>query len=179
MYRSVIVLIIVSLGSMLYASNKPNTLQTVSCVELERYMGHWYQIAYFPSRFQPSGCKVVTSEYALNDEGIINVTNTCWDDYEKSVKRRQLTGKATVVSDSNAKFKIRFSRWLPFRADYWIINLDKEEYQYAVVSEPRRKYLWILSRVGTMREDLFKELVDDLKERGFDIDNLKITAEIN
>jgi apolipoprotein D and lipocalin family protein len=86
-------------------------------------------------------------------------------------------GKAWVVDKStNAKLKVSF--FWPFRGDYWIIELGKD-YEYAVVSSPNRKYLWILSRTPKMDEALYARIVEGLRERGFDVSLLQRTEQGN
>ena len=75
---------------------------------------------------------------------------------------------------SNAKLKVTF-HW-PFYGNYWIIDLG-EDYEYAVVSEPQRQYLWILSRKPNMEVLKYNQLVESLAKRNFDIALLKVTPQ--
>ena len=70
-----------------------------------------------------------------------------------------------VDKQSNAKLKVTF--FWPLYGDYWVIDLDPE-YRYAVVSEPRRKYLWILSRTPQMESSTFDQITTRLRAMGFD-----------
>jgi apolipoprotein D and lipocalin family protein len=81
-----------------------------------------------------------------------------------------------VDKSTNAKLKVSF--FWPFRGDYWIIELGKD-YEYAVVSSPNRKYLWILSRTPKMDEALYARIVEGLRERGFDVSLLQRTEQGN
>lgn len=139
-------------------------------VNLERYAGLWYEIARFPAFFQ-KGCRNTTAEYKLREDGKINVTNRCdLENDEKSVAH----GTARVVEpETNAKLKVRFEGFPSnlFEGDYWIIKLDPS-YSWAVVSEPKGRYLWILSRTKSMDPQLYDEILQDLKSRGFQTDKL-------
>jgi len=148
-------------GSLL-AAEKP--LQTVPYVDLQRYLGTWYEIATIPASFQKN-CVAVTATYTPRSDGAIGVVNRCrkftLDGKEKSVK-----GKAWVVDEkTNAKLKVQF--FWPFRGDYWIIELDRD-YQYAVVGHPGRGYLWILSRRSQMDESLYSQLLEKVTAQGYD-----------
>jgi len=147
-------------------------LTVVPQVDLGRYLGTWFEIASFPQRFQ-KGCTDSRAEYRLLDDGAIEVLNSCFRDGKVDTAK----GKAWVVDrTTNAKLKVSF--FWPFRGDYWIIDLGKD-YEYAVVSAPSMKYLWILARTPKMEEHLYQEIVGRLKERGFDVVNLKRTVQGN
>ncbi len=151
------------------ASHPP--LDTVNYVDLNKYIGKWYEIASFPQRFQ-KGCNCTTAEYAISSKGYIIVTNRCNRD---SVNGRETkaVGKAFIEQGSgNAKLKIQF--FWPFRGKYWIIELA-EDYSYAVVGHPNREYLWILSRTPKMDEKVYNMLLERLKQKQFDISKLQIT----
>ena len=146
-------------------------LETVENVDLERYSGRWFEIASYPAWFQ-RGCTATTADYSLRGDGRITVVNRC---RKGSVdgKPKTARGLARVVDDrTNSKLKVSFFR--PFWGDYWIIDLDSE-YRWAVVSEPRRKYLWILSRTPEMGDALYRDIVDRLTAGGYDPSRLRRT----
>ena len=148
--------------------------QTVPSVDLRRYMGQWFEIASFPQRFQ-KGCQNTTAFYSLDEKGYVRVKNRCNKDSPDG-KESSVTGKAFVVKNSgNAKLKMQF--FWPIRGDYWIIDLA-DDYSYAVVSNPDRKYLWILSRSSKMDDTLYDEITARLKAKGFDITKLKKTPQM-
>ena len=136
-------------------------------------MGRWYEIASYPQRFQ-KGCHCTTAQYTLSKKGYVIVENRCNRD---SIRGREsyIKGKAFVEKNSgNAKLKVQF--FWPFRAKYWIIDLA-DDYSYAVVSHPNKKYLWILSRTTKTDERIFKEIIDRLRTKGFDLSKLQITVQ--
>ncbi len=140
-------------------------LDVVNYVELEKYLGKWYEIAHLPAKFQ-EGCNETTAIYTLLNDGQISVLNEC----KKNNKVKLAKGKAKVVDrTTNAKFKVTF--FWPFYGDYWIIKLG-DVYDYSVVGTPNRKYLWILSRTPEMDNSLFAELVKFVKSKGFEVGNL-------
>ena len=151
------------------AKKEHNVLEVVPHVELEKYLGKWYEIAHLPARFQKD-CTNTTATYTLSKDGNIIVLNEC----VRNGKVKRAKGKAKVV-DKNTGAKLKVTFFWPFSADYWIINLGKN-YDYAVVGTPNRKYLWILSRAPQMDDRLFSTLIESVKSKGFDVNNLIITS---
>jgi apolipoprotein D and lipocalin family protein len=155
-----------------YAADLP-PLQTVFSVDLNRYMGTWYEIAAFPQWFQ-KGCAASKATYTLREDGDVTVLNQC-SDKTLDGKARQAKGKAWVVdSKSNAKLKVRF--FWPFSGAYWIIDLGAN-YEYAVVGHPNRNYLWILSRTPYMDPAVYEGILGRLKNQHYDINRLKKTLQ--
>jgi apolipoprotein D and lipocalin family protein len=153
------------------AENKP--LEAVPYVDVQRYLGTWYEIARIPQRFQ-KGCVGVTAEYKLRKDGDIDVLNTCRQETLDG-QVRTAHGKAWVVDKkTNAKLKVRF--FWPFTGDYWIIALDAD-YQWAVVGHPNRRYLWILSREPQMDEPLYGELLQLVADKGYELAGIKKTLQ--
>lgn len=149
------------------------TLPTVPFVDLKKYSGKWYEIAAFPQRFQ-KGCVGTTAEYTLTDKGYVIVENRCNKD-SLDGKPSFIKGKAFVVENSgNAKLKVQF--FWPFKADYWIIDLA-EDYHYAVVGHPSRRYLWILSRTPILDEATYQKIILRIKELGYDLSKLQRTIQ--
>ncbi|MGZ7061160.1 MAG: lipocalin family protein, partial [Candidatus Angelobacter sp.] len=103
-----------------------------------------------------------TADYELRPNGKVGVVNTC----RKSDGRiKKASGSAKVVHPSNARLKVTF--FWPFYGDYWIIGLDAN-YRWAVVGEPGRKYLWILSRTPQMSESDYQQAVEQARAAGYD-----------
>ena len=148
-------------------------LQTVTYVDLAKYAGKWFEIASFPQFFQ-RGCHCTTAEYSLSDKGYVIVENRCNKDSTKG-KQSYIKGKAFVEKNSgNAKLKVQF--FWPFKGKYWIIDLA-DDYSYAVVSHPNKKYLWILSRTPRMDDSIYQQIISRLKTKGFDLSKLKTTVQ--
>ena len=155
------------------AADAPPPLQTVSHVDVNRYMGKWYEIASFPQWFQKN-CTAVNATYTLRKDGDVDVLNQC-QDKTLDGKLRSAKGKAWIVDrESNAKLKVRF--FWPFSGDYWIIDLGAE-YQYAVVGHPKRNYLWILSRSRQMDPAEYDKILERLKQQHYDVTRLNKTLQ--
>ncbi|HLE01711.1 MAG TPA: lipocalin family protein [Bdellovibrionota bacterium] len=157
-------------------------LTAVSRVDLSRYVGKWHEIARLPNRFQ-SGCDHSTAEYSLRDDGKVRVVNTC---RKENGEIDQAEGVAEVVEPgsqaSQAKLKVSFLpgwlRWTGIgKGDYWIIDLAPD-YSYAVVSEPKRQYLWILSRRSALSRREYEGILDRLRTQGFDLSQLIVSGKI-
>ena len=151
----------------------PAEVEVVPRVELTRYLGTWFEIGALPQFFQ-RGCFASTATYELRDDGDIRVVNTC----RKGSLQGELSraeGKAWVVDQtSNAKLKVQF-QW-PFSGDYWILELG-EAYDYAVVGDPTRKYLWVLSREPWMAEEQYQAILGRMAAIGYDVGSVQRTVQ--
>lgn len=167
-------LITIALSGMLISRDDRETPgpsrypRTVSGVELDRYIGTWYEIAKIPNRFQKKCSRDTTAQYKMRPDGRIDVINRCVDKNGKPVEAR---GIAKIADpETNSKLKVSFVRALGiqlFWGDYWIIGLHKD-YQYAVVGDSKRKYGWILSRSASLTGEEWIEIRDILKNQGYD-----------
>lgn len=149
-------------------------LQAVSNVDLKKYEGKWYEIASFPQRFQ-KGCHCTTATYTISEKGFVIVENRC-NKGSVTGKESYIKGKAFIeAGTNNAKLKVKF--FWPFTGKYWIIDLA-DDYSYAVVSHPNRKYLWILSRTSKMDDAIYQQIISRLVEKGLDVSKLQITEQL-
>jgi apolipoprotein D and lipocalin family protein len=147
-------------------------LETVPHVDLQRYLGKWYDIAHFPQAFQ-NGCSCTTAEYRLNDDGTLQIINTCSKDGKVKISK----GIAKVQDKGiNAKLAVTF--FWPFTGKYWIIDLARD-YSYAVVGHPNRNYLWILSRTAELDAKTYSEILSRVKNKGYDLSKLEKTIHLN
>ncbi len=146
---------------------------TVDHVDLNRYTGKWFEIARYPNRFERKCDRNVTAEYTIEDDGAIRVVNSC---VTPAGRLKHSTGTAQVVDRStNSKLKVAF--FWPFYGNYWIIQLG-DDYEFSVVGEPTRKYLWILSRTPTMPDSIYESLLARLVRLGYDTNKLVRTEQI-
>ena len=147
-------------------------LQTVAEVDLSRYLGTWYEIASYAQGFQ-QGCTGTTATYKLRDDGQIDVENRC---RKGSLQGRDVLakGRARVVPGSTAKLEVSF--FWPFWGDYWIIDLGAD-YEYAVVGNPGRDYLWILSRTPTIEDAVYQGILERLRANGYSPEQLQRTIQ--
>ncbi len=147
-------------------------LPTVASVDLSRYAGTWYEIARYPNRFQKRCAGDVTAVYDVKANGDVRVVNSC---RESSGKTKTAKGTAKVTDRAtNAKLKVTF--FWPFYGKYWILDLGPG-YEYAVVGEPSRKYLWILGRAPAMDDALYQKLLARVAELGYDPSKLVRTPQ--
>lgn len=146
----------------------------VESVDLTRYAGRWYEIARFPVWFQ-DGCTGVTADYALRPDGDVDVLNACRED-RLDGPREEARAIARSTDASNARLKVRFSRWIPIEGDYWIIHLD-EDYRTAVVAVPSGSAGWILSRTPDIAPQDLQAARAALAESGYDLDRLAMTPQ--
>lgn len=166
---------IIMVGAVAWQTATPQKqpeLATVPQVDINKYMGTWYEIASFPQRFQ-RGCYCSMAQYTYNSQkGYVEVLNTCRKNSPQGIIDTA-KGKAFVTDkETNAKLKVQF--FWPFKGKYWIIALA-DDYSYAMVGHPNRKYLWILNRMPQMKEDVYKKLVASAADKGFDIRLLQRT----
>lgn len=167
----VIIMIASTLLAGTAASSRKNELEVFPSVDLSRYVGQWYEIARLPNRFQKKCADSVTANYALRSDGSIQVVNRC---RKASGEFTAATGKAKIVDKkTNAKLKVTF--FWPFYGKYWILDLGPN-YEYAVVGEPGRDYLWILSRTPQIDEALYQQLLAKMQAHGFDTTRMIRTA---
>ncbi len=146
-------------------SHVPFDSQPMPRVEAGRYMGKWYEIARLPNRFE-KGCEGVTADYALQKNGTVSVLNTCrCRTGGPRGPARTASAKAWSVDPSGSRYEVSFFR--PFKAPYWIIELDPQ-YRWAVVGHPKRKHLWILAREKALPPEIEKDLLAKLQALGYD-----------
>lgn len=178
-FRFALIAILTMITMQANAQSSTQGVQTVSSVSLERYVGKWYEVARYPNKFQTKCIGDVTAEYQKRDDGRIDVINRC----RKADRTfEQAIGLARIVDTAtNAKLKVRFApawlSWLPMVwGDYWIIALAPD-YSYAVVGEPGREYLWVLSRTPNMSEESYQSALKQAAAQGFDVSKLQRTKQ--
>ncbi|KAL3623951.1 hypothetical protein CASFOL_032767 [Castilleja foliolosa] len=154
-------------------------MEVVKGLNVERYMGRWYEIASFPSRFQPKNGADTRATYTLNPDGTVHVLNETWSDG----KRGSIEGSAYKVDPKSdeAKLKVKFYvppflPIIPVVGDYWVLYIDGD-YQHALIGQPSRRYLWILSRQPRLDDEIYNELVEKAKKVGYDVSKLHKTPQ--
>ena len=154
---------------------QPAPLATVPSVDVPRYMGTWYEIAKYPNWFQKKCVSSTSATYSLQADGQVQVLNRC-----KTAKGEwsEALGQARQIGRANSpRLQVRFApSWLSFIplvwGNYWIIDLDPQ-YQWVVVSEPSREYLWILSRTPELPAATYQSLQGKLAANGFDLQRIQ------
>ena len=151
---------------------------TVAAVDTGRYLGTWYEIARLPMWAQDREgfvCEAVTATYTARADGRIGVLNRCLNAAKSPPEPRQVQGSAYAVEGSgNARLRVSF--FWPFHGDYWVIGLDPE-YRWAVVGEPRRRWLWILSRTPAMAPADWEAATGIARGEGYDLAPLRLTQQ--
>jgi apolipoprotein D and lipocalin family protein len=166
-------------GAIVHSAEK-RELDVVPSIDLSRYAGQWYEIARLPNRFQKQCTGDVTANYALRSDGRIDVVNRCRKNSGDVTQAKGIARRASQKK-ANSILKVRFApsylSFLPFVwGDYQVIALA-EDYSYAVVGTPDRKYLWILSRSPYLDEKIYQQLLNRAQEQGFDISRLQRTQQ--
>jgi apolipoprotein D and lipocalin family protein len=151
----------------------------VDRVDLQRYLGTWYEIARFPNRFQKQCVGDVTATYEQQGDGRLAVINRC---RKADGTTDEARGVARIVDTAtNAKLKVRFApaflTWLPaVWGDYWILDLAPD-YSHVLVGTPDHKYLWILARTPALPDGTYTAILDAARRQGFDVGQLKPTPQ--
>ncbi|MEX5748420.1 lipocalin family protein [Massilia sp. X63] len=154
-------------------------LATIPALDAKRYMGTWYEIAKFPNSFQKKCTGFTTATYSLREDGRVDVVNRCrradgGTEVAEAVAR-QLGGPSSPKLE--VRFAPAFLSWLPMVwGDYWVIDLDPD-YQLSAVSEPKREYLWILSRTPKVEPAAYEALLGRLAAKGLDMSRLVPTTQ--
>lgn len=152
--------------SMFLNCKNPNAdLEVVKELDLTKYAGTWYEIARLSNSFERK-LECATATYSLKDNNKVEVVNKGHYITDHS-KTTDIKGTAWVPDkEFPAKLKVRF--FWPFSGDYWVLELDSN-YQYALIGEPSRKYLWILSKTKTLDDNIYNSLLESAAKKGFDI----------
>ena len=168
-------------ASQASAQQVDQSVKTIATLDVPRYLGTWYEIAKFPNWFQKKCAGNTKAVYTVKSDGNLRVLNSCktagGETSEAEGAARQIGAK------DSPKLEVRFApEWLSFLplvwGDYWVIDLDPQ-YQVAAVSDPRREYLWVLSRTPQLDPKVYEELLQRLKQQQFDIRKLELTPQKN
>lgn len=170
MLRPSLVAVALALCACGQPENVTTNLQTVSSLDVQRFLGRWYDVADFPQRFQEN-CRCTTAQYDLMPWGEILVRNGCRTGSPTGTPNNALA-RAWRPDDNNPG-QLMVSFVPGQKSPYWVIELDQADYQYAVVSNPERSTLWILSRTPTMEPALLQGILDRLEANGFDLSRLE------
>ena len=169
------ILIVILFSAVMFAQQNP--LKTVKYVDIKKYAGLLYEVAKIPNSFQDHCVKGTTAKYILKEDGEIAVINSCIDE---NGEVDEADGLARVVDKkTNAELEVSFFSifgWRPIWGDYWIIGLD-ENYQWAIVGTPSRKYGWVLSRTPKLDEVTMDTIFGVIKDQGYDPKKFEISKQ--
>jgi len=185
-FHSTLVIPLLVLGSLLFQVNgysqtvvSPVAVKTIASLDVPRYLGTWYEIAKFPNWFQKKCIGNTKAVYAIKADGNLQVLNSC-KTANGDTSLAEGTAKQIGAKDS-PKLEVRFApEWLSFLplvwGDYWVIDLDAQ-YQVAAVSDPKRDYLWVLSRTPQIDPKVYEDLLVRLQQQQFDVRKLEKTSQ--
>lgn len=166
---------LLSMSGQAYAKR---TVQTASSVDLDQYLGEWYEIATIPQSFQKQCVKNVKAQYSLTEKGLIKVVNSC---ETKDGSTKKANARARVVDKkTNAKLRVTFVKifnWVfSLGGNYWILDVAPD-YSYAVVGDPTTEYGWILSRTPSLSEEIMEKAKKVLSANGYDLCKFRVTIQ--
>lgn len=179
MRRSAVLTWSMCLGLALSTPLSAAEVRSVEALDISRYAGEWHEIARLPMFFQRKCTGEITAQYMLRDDGLIGVRNRCRNE---DGEYDAVDGVARRDAGHPGRLQVRFApdwlSWLPLTwADYWVIALDPE-YQWAMVGEPGREYLWILSRTPHMPRERFEALKAQATAMGYDLEPLIVSGPV-
>jgi apolipoprotein D and lipocalin family protein len=169
---SLFALAVFGIKALAFGADEP--LETVSHIDLTHYQGKWFEIARLPLSWENKCASDVTATYTHRPDGKIDVLNSCKKSDGKMTQSKGTAKTASKKDDSNSKLKVTF--FWPFSGDYWIIDLDPD-YRWALVGNPSRKNLWILSRTPSLDHETVDKLLAKGKGLGFDISRIIMTKQ--
>lgn len=175
-------LLLIGLGSsQVMAQQGDQSVKTIAALDVPRYLGTWYEIAKFPNWFQKKCVSNTKAVYTTKPDGNLRVLNSCKTATGETSEAEGLARQ--IGAKDSPKLEVRFApEWLSFLplvwGDYWVIDLDPQ-YQVAAVSDPRREYLWVLSRSPQLDPKVYADLLQRLTQQQFDIQKLELTSQKN
>ena len=175
--KTIAITVLLLLTSVSTLAQEP--LTTVASINVPRYMGTWYEIAKYPNWFQRKCVSNTSAQYSAQPDGTVRVQNRCT---QEDGQVKEAIGQARQLGASGSpKLEVRFApEWLSFLpfvwGDYWVIDLDTD-YQLVAVSEPKREYLWVLSRTPTVSAKAYDELLVRLRAKSMDTSKLERTRQ--
>jgi apolipoprotein D and lipocalin family protein len=151
----------------------------IASLDVPRYMGKWYEISKFRNWFQKKCIGYTSAEYSIQPDANVQVINRCR--LENGETSEAIGAARQVVGLDSPRLEVRFApAWLSFIpgvwGDYWVIDLDAD-YQLVAVSEPKREYLWVLSRTPQVEPKAYAALLQRLADKGFDVSKLEVTKQ--
>jgi len=169
MSRFIKIITSIALMGTLISQQAMSQREFVKSLDIQRYMGTWYEIARFPHKFEKN-LVGTTATYSLNNDGTVKVVNA-GHYLTLGGKMKTAEGKAKFAGkEKNGHLKVSF--FLFFYADYFIMSLD-DNYQWALIGSKSDKYLWILSRTPQMDQTVYNQLLDRARQMGYDLSQLQ------
>lgn len=145
-----------------------STVTAVANLDPQRYAGAWYEIARLPNFFQRQCARSAVATYTPLPDGQIGIGNRCSG---TDGRMSETQGIARIPNTAQpARWEISFVGGFGVRLfwrDYWIIGLTND-YRYAIVGTPSRRFAWILSRTPQLGADDLQAALELLRRQGYD-----------
>jgi apolipoprotein D and lipocalin family protein len=187
-FSSIIRLSLFVFTSAVAFAQTPSALQPLPSLDVASYMGTWYQVLWFPNRFQKQCVADTAATYRDLGNGTAEVSNRCRtaDGTTDSVVgvARPPAGVSRIDSNGQlqpARLEVSFlPSWLRWTGigwgAYWVVDLAPDG-RYAIVSEASREYLWVLSRKPALTSDDDRAIRAKLQTLGFDLTLLQVHSQ--
>lgn len=143
---------------------------TVPVLDLDRYMGVWYEIARFDRPFERH-LNDVTALYSRKPDGRTGVVNRGVD--SRTGKERVACGKARPGRVPGV-LKVSFF-WI-FYSDYRVLELAPD-YSWSLVGGNSAASLWVLARAPRLPQREMERILELARQRGYDTSRLLFTQE--
>lgn len=155
-------------GVVKLSASPRRSMSVAPSIDLLKYAGKWYEIARLPNRFEKKGDSDITATYTIRTDGKVEVLNRC---RRSNGRVESIRGTASTADPRGPNTKLKVTFFWPFSGDYWILDVDSN-YRWALVGEPGRKYLWILSREPRLDESVLNRLLERAKQEGYTVGRL-------
>ena len=172
-FKYILIFLITFLSSCKDQSEIVNKMKTVPYVDLEKFMGDWYVIANIPTFLEKDATNSIES-YKLNSKNEVETTFSFYKGSPNGEKKEYFPKGFIVNKNSNAEWKMQFL-W-PFKMTSLIIDLA-EDYSYTVIGVPNKKYVWIMSREPYLNDKTYRDILDNLKDIGYNLSKIKIVTQ--
>jgi len=178
-YSAIFSTFLLVLSFTAYGQGSDIPVKTIPSLDVPRYLGTWYEIAKYPNWFQRKCLSNTQAVYSAKADGTLKVLNSC-KTADGEISQAEGAARQIGAKDS-PKLEVRFApAWLSFIplvwGDYWVIDLDAQ-YQVAVVSDPSREYLWILSRTPQLDKKVYEDILQRIQNQQFDVRKLELTTQ--
>lgn len=170
-----IVFFLISVVTISTADARSRKPDVVKDIDLDQYSGTWYEIARLPNKHEKDMVEVTSTFTRTKDGGYVIINRG----YKGSRGGKCSTVKGDVsIPDKKTKGAMKVKVWF-LNIDYRVLDVDKEKYQYALVSSDSQKYLWIMSKQPVMDPVQFENLVDMARDKGYNVDDLEKVSQVH
>ncbi|RQP24777.1 lipocalin family protein [Piscinibacter terrae] len=153
-------------------------VHSVEHLDLMRFGGVWFEVARLPNKMQSRCRHDATATYRLQVDGGLEVIHRCRDADDRVAVS---VGHAALSGNDPARLSLSYvppwlSWWPGTHADHWVVMID-EGYRHAVVSDPSRGSLWILSRLPGIDAATYDDIIARLRAQRFPVERLVLTPQ--